>query len=45
MPDASARVHLADAFPLLWPAGWKRTERGQRTKARYKVSFAATLSP
>ena len=36
----NGKVLLVDAFPLSWPSGWKRTERGRRTRARYEVSFA-----
>jgi len=29
---------LPDAFPLQWPAGWPRTNAGQRRDSRYHVS-------
>lgn len=28
-----------DAFPLQWPAGWKRTDPGRRKHGAYKVDF------
>lgn len=28
-----------DAFPLAWPVGWKRTERGKRSASSYQVTF------
>jgi hypothetical protein len=30
-----------EAYPLCWPAGWKRTDRWNREQSKFKASFVA----
>lgn len=29
-----------EAYPLLWPDGWKRTPHNSRKRSRFKTTFA-----